>query len=1747
MKYIIFGKYPQSVVTDCEIIEKLEKITKENERGYLELEGNEYKKISSKPWSKVYTFKNGFNINSGYTYYFKVEPIVWKVLNNSNTNDTYFLLSEEILEYCCFNSSSESWLMSNYDYSYIRLLLNGRNKTTNNSDECYEKSIATIAFNEEEKQMIEGELGILNGDQATSFCFDKTDKECKARNAVVSDYARCIGCYMYKGSDDQFYGDWWLSTPSRFYNEFVKVVCNNNGGEGSIWYEKTKNKSGLRISCEIKNDANIKVYNSLEEIYATLNKDEKKEKENQVLYVKKENMISEEEREKFNKIVSCREESFKTFQKRSMRGAITNITDKYTEKAHFVVELIQNANDSKATCAKFKLYKDKVVFIHNGEKHFTISNVDDEDEDSENGRLGDINSITSIGNSSKTEETNKIGKFGIGFKSVFYYTKSPYIYEKKFSFCIENFFVPKLIDEDYADRKPEETVFVLNFDSEVITQEDAFKDIKEKLNSLNLPTLFLDNLQEIKWEIYENDSVYYGSYEKQMNILYTKNGISLNKVKYVSRKIGSIETLVFLLFTQEDEKPTYSICYKYDEEKNELISCNYPIFCYFPTNEYSKLPFIIHAPFLLSNSREGIKRNEKHNEQLIEKLANLASQSIIILRDLSENENKNYLNNSIVNIIPKEENAFEKIHTVNNLSFYEFYKSIKNVFLKERVIVTDSGFKNKENVCLACKEDLENLFSNKLLGEICQNKELCWAFPKGNCYYGISNEYFKTIIKEIKPKDILSKINFDFISARDIKWLTDLFAYIKNENAYKDLMKEKPIFLNMLGEPVAAYKGEEKILFLDDGNKDNEYRYLSKKLFENEDCKSLIQYYKIRKISYYEEFLEDVLPKYQNEDINIFTNEEHIENLKHIFQLYLKEDENNKKKIINKTSELKIFICKNNTNGEYTNKKASEIYIDDVKYSNLRKYFSKIENQYFLKTSDYYDDNPDFLDFLIKCGIKISPINTNDHMINYFMENAKNVEENNDISFAKFLWEYLIELSDANIYGEKNLKTNIGYFQEHLKTLGKIKWFINYKNELVTSNQKLSELDEMYHSKSTRWLIELFNIIQNDDKETLRDSQFCNKVRDLNMSLEQALEILKNHSMIQDINLKTKIETNMKPFDENGDYNNRLINISSLPLYSYKRFTNLLESIVDKPESNKEYRYLFTNLEKDLKHNLLIIKKYTYSDINYLEDSPNLMLEIRTDFEDKKYDIDSLSIDDNTIKIKLSSIEDFNNINVSIIQNIYIIAGTPKFIFEKLYNNYRELSFEEDYNLKESLSENIEFVFGPPGTGKTYYIANNILNKLLEHESANILCLGPTNKSVDVLMSKIYDNTKDSSFLSRLGTSSEELLYKNGLVKDKDHIIYSQNKKVVGTTTARYIYDYVYVNGEKTNIKDINWDYVIIDEASMISLPQIMYILYKSKPIKFYIAGDPKQIKPVDSETKTNGLEYQELKENIYDVVELSSFSNPTTVPHNYNVICLTKQYRSIPKVANIYNNVFYDGLLEHNKSDCDGIVKFKETLNFDNLNIIEYQTTFLEGINKIDYIDKSPYHIYSALFAYELSKFLAYNIVNINSKIKIGIISPYKTQSSIINKMINNIDIPDNIEISAGTIHKFQGEECDIIILVVNTSSEGYSKNANDNNILNVAISRAKEYLFILAPDECDDLNNLKKVIKNIAVNSKKAYNSYDVETLMFDDSDYIKNNTEFMKHQKINVYTNNTSKYIIRTNEKDDNKTIDIIFNKK
>jgi superfamily I DNA and/or RNA helicase len=473
------------------------------------------------------------------------------------------------------------------------------------------------------------------------------------------------------------------------------------------------------------------------------------------------------------------------------------------------------------------------------------------------------------------------------------------------------------------------------------------------------------------------------------------------------------------------------------------------------------------------------------------------------------------------------------------------------------------------------------------------------------------------------------------------------------------------------------------------------------------------------------------------------------------------------------------------------------------------------------------------------------------------------------------------------------------------------------------------------------------------------------------------------------------------------------------------------------------------------------------------------------------------------------------------------------------------LPFEDAYNLKQNLTPNIKFVFGPPGTGKTTFLAKDELIPLMQRKGdLKILVLTPTNKAADVLTSRIMEVMgEDESYynwLVRFGLTGNPDIEQSPIYRDKTFDIQTKPKNVTVTTIARFPYDYFQSENSETrlHLRELTWDYIVIDEASMIPIFTIIFPLYYKCNSKFIIAGDPFQIQPI-----TSVEDWKD--ENIYTLVELNKFSNPTTVPHLYEVINLTTQYRSIPSIGDVFSLFTYEGILKHYRSANTQKPLSIDGINVKALNIIKFPASKYESIYRSKRLNNSPYHIYSAVFTFEFAKYLSKQIIkNYKETYKIGIICPYRAQASLVEKLFASQPFETtNTDIQIGTIHGFQGDECDIIISLFNPPpfiSSSSDMFLNKQNILNVSISRARDYLFVLMPDEkTENLFNLKKVnkiekiIKDLGKDIYTETHTENIEQVIFANDNFIEENSFATTHQAVNVYSEAEKLYEIRCEE--------------
>jgi hypothetical protein len=164
-----------------------------------------------------------------------------------------------------------------------------------------------------------------------------------------------------------------------------------------------------------------------------------------------------------------------------------------------------------------------------------------------------------------------------------------------------------------------------------------------------------------------------------------------------------------------------------------------------------------------------------------------------------------------------------------------------------------------------------------------------------------------------------------------------------------------------------------------------------------------------------------------------------------------------------------------------------------------------------------------------------------------------------------------------------------------------------------------------------------------------------------------------------------------------------------------------------------------------------------------------------------------------------------------------------------------------------------------------------------------------------------------------------------------------------------------------------------------------------------------------------------------------------------------------------------------------------------------------------------------------------------------IGIICPYRAQQNLIDKLIGVVKIPKNISISVGTIHGFQGDECDMIISLYNPPqfiSDSENCFLNKQHIINVSISRARDYLIMLFPTDPEKRFQTEKLVLlnkiNSIINADSSlesnfiqYSADQIEKIIFGQNSYLENASFPTSHQDVNVYSKLDKKYEIRFSE--------------
>jgi hypothetical protein len=502
--------------------------------------------------------------------------------------------------------------------------------------------------------------------------------------------------------------------------------------------------------------------------------------------------------------------------------------------------------------------------------------------------------------------------------------------------------------------------------------------------------------------------------------------------------------------------------------------------------------------------------------------------------------------------------------------------------------------------------------------------------------------------------------------------------------------------------------------------------------------------------------------------------------------------------------------------------------------------------------------------------------------------------------------------------------------------------------------------------------------------------------------------------------------------------------------------------------------------------------------------------------------------------------------------NIKINFSPVLDLVKRLYSAFTNTNIITPWiNFKESAPP-IRFIYGPPGTGKTTMLCTLLEETYKENPVFKALLLVPTNKAGDVLAKKMYSRNTYLSIV-RIGSATdpeleamEQEVYQSSL----DDAQLDSYNLVISTIHRLPYYQINNEGGAYYNLFscEVQWDFIIFDESSMISLPYMVFALMALKThnpqAKIIVAGDPKQIPPVE-DISDKELENLELDgENIYKMFQINSFkkAEQDLIKREIDSIeNLTKQFRSVEKIGQLFSEFSYQNLLFHGRDYTIEPIKplpesFIHSLN-SSIALIDFPLDIENSVFTPKKLLYSSYHVYAGILTSELVIHLDH-CNNNHRKYNIGIISPYKAQAMLMNKLIASSGISESIQVYCDTVHGFQGDECDIVIFLINPNNTYYTGHKNSllskEYIYNVAISRARDYLWILSPYKSIPNNPFVQKIKEILnIKDQNIISSNEIELELFKDKDFIVKNSYLTGHDNINVFGQVEMKYFIKAGD--------------
>ena len=520
----------------------------------------------------------------------------------------------------------------------------------------------------------------------------------------------------------------------------------------------------------------------------------------------------------------------------------------YSERTHFIFELIQNAEDAGATELAFELFEDRLELRHDG-RPFTEA---------------DVRGVCGVGKSGKSGELTAIGKFGIGFKSVYAYTKSPRVYSGGEHFGIENYVRPFPVEP--LPVAPPETLFVFPFDHDTVSAAVAAREIAAALTAIQPRILlFLASIERLRVRGA-------GVAESVIERSVVERGDSARHVT-LSQDGRREEWLVWHRPVEGHEAQRIEIAFRLEAGRIVPVADS-PLTVFFPTEKETFLGFLIQGPYRTTPARDNIPGHDPSNQALVLQTAALLTD---VLRELRDD---GLLTVQAIVTLPLDAARFPA-----GSMFRPLFDSVGEALTTEALIpVAGGGYGVAVDLELADGTEMHELLDPDQLGALCGAGRPV-RFADESITEHLTPVLWRYLreeigIDEITPADVVSRVTREFLQEQADEWITRFYVFLlahsslwrapRFEGDQPGPARVKPVIRLEDGSQVAPFDSQDRPVVHLPGPVPSSLPTVRRAIADSPAARQFLEALNLTEPDVVAEVLQIILPRYDNLDVAEF-------------------------------------------------------------------------------------------------------------------------------------------------------------------------------------------------------------------------------------------------------------------------------------------------------------------------------------------------------------------------------------------------------------------------------------------------------------------------------------------------------------------------------------------------------------------------------------------------------------------------------------------------------------------------------------------------------------------------------------------------------------------------------------------------------------------------------------------------------------------------------------------------------------